>query len=94
MQRRAWSATRQSLDPAFASGGTATIDFDQDGNLSESAATGAAFDAQGRVVIVGYSSIDGSGTQNMAIARGCKASASSALDSTARSRMVQRRHGA
>lgn len=69
VQRRAWSASSQSLDPAFGDGGTTTINFDEDGNLSLSSALGAVLDQEGRVVVVGLTGVEGSGVQRMAVVR-------------------------
>ena len=69
VQRRAWSASSQSLDPAFGDGGTTTINFDEDGNLSLSSALGAVLDHEGRVVVVGFTGVEGSGVQRMAVVR-------------------------
>jgi uncharacterized delta-60 repeat protein len=69
VQRRAWQPTSVARDPGFGDGGTSAIEFDEGDALSESGALGAALDAKGRVVVVGFSYIDGSGTQSMAVAR-------------------------
>jgi uncharacterized delta-60 repeat protein len=69
VQRRAWLPTSVARDPGFGNDGTTAIEFDDGDAISESAALGAAFDAKGRVVVVGYSYIASSGTQGMAVAR-------------------------